>query len=363
MKLSRLDSRRALALLLAIASVLASACVKAGDAGVKVSALNADVVFGVKPVEETEAASPNTDLGSGNAAAGAVEGEGDIDLLPPQVVEPSRPKNFPRPSFENTTPVAEICPAARVDEFPEETAPLNVPADRQAEVGLYRWKRSGSISSPQGPIPVGDFEQRAIRNFVKEGADPANAARVRFNYDFVQAEPGSNNVVTSKIRVDTAAQSAQQESTLGPERVIVGEPERGVVLKSVRRTDSAGNRAGGDFNPSTGLLLLPLPIRTGEQFTSVAVDTQTQQTYRYEATVVKRDRVDACGKILEGWRVNGTRTTSGPNGTTEKYNTIIAPQFGGAILYEYQEGTTAKGVSYKFEFTIGQQKPDPFPPA
>ena len=104
--------------------------------------------------------------------------------------------------------------------------------------------------------------------------------------------------------------------------------------------------------PTTGLLLGPLPIRTGEMFTSVAVDPVTNQSFRYEAQLVKRDRVDACGEILDGWRVEGTLTVSGRTQSTVKLTTIVAPQLGMIPVYEKVEGP---GVN--LEYTLGQKVP------
>ena len=365
---SFLRSRRVLALT-AVTSILLGACVKQDDPGVSVTALNADIVFGVKPpaspgpantsLPDTTATPFEDPTGPTRAALGDDEDE-DLpsqDFGPPTTIK----KSFPRPSFEATTQTVNDCPPAALTAFPEETAPLNVPKDRYPVEGEYRWKRTGTYETPNALDPskpvvnnADGFEKRILQKLSKEGADPTAANRMRYSYEVVQPEVTTGLLATTRYRVDSLAQSAEFQNTLGPERASGGEPERGLVIKSVNRTDKNGDRVPGAqaFTPATGLLIGPLPVRTGEMFTSIAIDPVTNQTMRYEAQVVKRDRVDACGEILDGWRVEGTVTSSGDTDVEYKYSTILAPQLGMIPIYEKIE---AKGIN--LEYSIGQKVP------
>lgn len=358
------DRARVFALTVAV-SVVLGACVKSDGPGVSVTALNADIVFGVK-----EAAAAPVNVARPDATAGPVDEDagpsraaiGDDDELPSQDFGPPTTikKSFPRPSFEATTQTASDCPPAALNAFPEETAPLNVPKDRYPKEGEYRWKRTGTYETPNALDPAhpvvqnaDGFENRILQKLTKEAADPTSADRLRYTFEIVQPEVASGLIATTRYRVDTKAQSADVQNSLGPERASGGEPERGLSIKSINRTDSAGNRvSGGNFTPAAGLLIGPLPIRTGEMFTSIAVDPVTNQTLRYEAQLVKRDRVDACGEILDGWRVEGKLTTSGSRPSEVKYSVIVAPQLGMLPIYEKIEGA---GVN--LEYTIGQKVP------
>jgi hypothetical protein len=106
----------------------------------------------------------------------------------------------------------------------------------------------------------------------------------------------------------------------------------------------------------TGLLVLPLPVRTGEEFTSVAVDPRSRFTIRYDAMTVRRSRVDACGEIIEGWLVEGIQTTSA--GDARDYRIIVAPHLGAILLNESVSLENDSGT-YNLDFTIGQSQPDP----
>lgn len=359
------DRIHVLALTMALSFVL-GACVQPDKPGVSVTALNADIVFGVKDPAAPGPANtplPDTSAGpvldaSGPSRAAIDTDEDDLpsqDFGPPTTVK----KSFPRPNFESTTSNASDCPPAALNAFPEENAPLNVPKDRLPLEGEYRWKRTGTYETPNALDPskpvvnnADGFERRLIQKVTKEADDPVTKDRMRYTYEVVQPEVVSGFIATTRYRVDTAAQSAEFQNTLGPERASGGEPERGLVIKNVSRQDAGGNRGPG-FAPTTGLLIGPLPIRTGEQFTSVAVDPTTNQSMRYEAQLIARDRVDACGEIIDGWRVEGTLTSSGRTSQSSiKYTTIVAPQLGMIPIYEKIE---APGVN--LEYTIGQKVP------
>lgn len=356
------DRARILIVVVALAS---GACVRPGPPSLSVTTLNADLVFGVKPPAEPGPANTGAAGAAGTVATPATGGgedtfeEEDEELPSQDFGPPTTRRPVPRPSFESTTATVSDCPPAAQNAFPEETAPLNVPADRYPREGEYRWKRTGTYETPNALDPskpvvnnADGFETRVLQKLTKEGADPTAPARMRYSYEIVQPEAISGQIVTTRYRVDTAAVSREVENTLGPERVSGGEPERGLTIKNIGRTDGAGNRIGRGFAPTTGLLVGPLPIRTGEMFQSVAVDPVTNQSMRYEAQLVARDRVDACGEILDGWRVEGKLTSSGEGAQTFTYTLIVAPQLGMIPILERIQGP---GVD--LTYTIGQKIP------
>ena len=346
---------------LAALPLLAGACVQQDAPGVAIKPLNADIVFGVKPIAEEQATPANFSP----AATDTIDNSGtalrDVPDLPPQDFAPAPEKRIPDFGFsapKKSTTVVD-CPAAAVDEFPDESAPLNVPAGRLPEAGSYRWKRSGQLTAADGSTAeLSGFEQRRIQNVTPMAKDPTDATRIRYTYETVQPEIGSDADVVTQYLVDTAAPSREVNSPVSGDRASGGSPERGLVLKSIRRQTATGDALPGGFSPLTGLLLVPLPIRTGEAFTSVAVDPSTQQVYRYEAQVVQRDRADACGEILDGWRVDGLLTVTGDGGGERKLSIIASPQFGMRIINESVEGAIGDST-FKAVFTVGQRGPSP----
>lgn len=361
-----LRSHPASAAAVAMLAVLAGACVKQEAPGVAIRPLNADIVFGVTPIDEVQATPANftpepvtVDTGGSTAAIRDVR---DLpEDLPSQDFAPAPEKKVPDFGFSapKRATATTDCRTASVDEFPDEAAPLNVPAERRPEVGSYRFKRAGTLTAKDGTsTELMGFEQRSIRNVKALPADPTKRDRIRYTYETAQPEVGSDAKVITTYQVDTAATSNEVNSPVSGDRASGGEPERGLVLKSIRREDATGKALPGAFSPATGLLLVPLPIRQGEAFVSVAVDPATQQAYRYQATVVQRERVDACGEILDGWLVQGTLTVSGTQGGARKLDLIASPQFGMRIINEYIEGAVGD-TTFKATFTVGQRVPTP----
>jgi hypothetical protein len=82
-----------------------------------------------------------------------------------------------------------------------------------------------------------------------------------------------------------------------------------------------------------------------------------------QAKVVKRDRVDACGEVVDGWAVESTQTFSGTGQTAppRKYRYVIAPQLGGIIISEEIHTAGPQGNT-DVTLSLGQVKPAPLPP-
>ena len=346
-------------ILVALLSLLA-ACAEAGEAGVTVKSFDDDLVFGVK--ETPDAAPPNT-LGSEAVDAGLLSG--DVGL-PSQVFASSGPKRTLPPV---SRPRAQ-CEEADASDTPEEAAPLTVPSDRRPKVGSYRWKKTGTAQGPATgnvKLDIGGFEQRAIRD-VKELGPSTNSKSlgvpgaasepgVVFTYETVQPDI-NGNVVVSLFRVDTSPLGVYQDPPAGGDEIRAGGPERGVVLKSFKVLDREGNTLSS-FEPGNGLLLLPLPVLAGESFTASAIDTKTGNTASYQAKVEDRQLVDACGELIEAWRVKGTQTFSGDETITRNYELFVATGLGGIPVVEKIDQTT--GGELHLVSTIGQLTPDPLP--
>ena len=341
MSFSVSNPRRLLAVL-AVAGLVTAACGEPNEPTVRLQNVQADIVFG-------EIAPPNR-AAPANAAVGPL-GEADdfgevdefdfddrsgvLSRLPPRAA-----------------PV-EPCPPAALTEFPDQEASLNVQGI--PPVGLYRWVRAGE-QSLTAPIPlkvaVSGFEKRLVRDYKKE-SDTA------FTFETVQNEFGSGQIVVTRYRVKT--ESKQQR--VGATDVRVGEPDRGIAIISIERFDSKSGGALSTFTPTPPVLVLPLPIVPGEAFEGAGVDPTDGSTLRIQGSVRKRQQVDACGEVIDGWLVEGSRTFSGGFGQsagTQTYNYIVATQLGGHIIQEYVESKSAEG-SAKVTFRVGQEQPDPLP--
>jgi len=342
------DRRRYFAIIVALA-VVAAACVHPDAPKVAINKLEANLVFGVKP--DAPVVQPTAQATAQNVV--------DNSAL---LSEPAAIK-FDIP--QSTAPFFASLPTQVVSDCPD--APLSAAADVPADVningtppvGLYRWKRDGKLTSKTGVVTTAQrtFEKRIVRNYQK-------VSDTQFTYETVAPVPGSSLIAVSSYKVNTAAVS--KNANPGYDQIAtvpsVGDPERGVVLAKVDYQNSQG-QSQGTFVPTKGLLLLPLPVNTGEDYKSVAVDPKGQ-TIVLEATVVRRGRIDACGKLVDGWLVHGTETITGAPGSVPPkydYTFIIAPQYGGVLINEHVIADTADGGKVDLDFTQGQLGPDPLP--
>jgi len=374
------------------AMLLASACVQQGRPGVGVQKVAADIVFGVKPGVPLPPNLAPGEVGPGeattyvpgpaSAAAGAGAGpdapdDAEFDSGPGGTgrrLRPVTPLNPPR------TP----CPPAALTAFPAKEAGLKV--DGLPAVGQYRWKRTGTqtlANLPGVKLPVAGFEQRLVRNVVR-------VSDTEYTFETVQPELGGDVTTISTFKVRTGAVSqtvtppveadpnhppvsvplpAQVPGTRPaaprapvPETLSVGDPERGISLVRLQRVDAAGNSSELTFSP--GVLYLPLAIVPGEEWDAVGVDPRTGSVLEHRAKVVKRERVDACGDVVDGWAVEATQTFSGPgqvgSAPARSYRYIVAPQLGGVIISEEVHTTTAQGTT-DVTLSLGQLQPSPLP--
>ena len=336
------DVRRGRAVVLvALLGLVASACGEPAEPTVRLQNVQADIVFG----EIT----PPTPAAPANQASGPL-GQAD-DIIEVDEIE-FDDKGHLTGRFSPPSRPVEPCPPAELTEFPDKEASLNV--EGKPAAGLYRWVRSGEqqLTTPPIKIPVSGFEKRLIRAVEAE-------SDTTFTFETVQSEMGSGQIVVTRYRVKTVP--AQQR--VGPTDVRVGEPDRGIAIYEIERFDPKTAASISVFAPNPPVLVLPLPIVPGEAFEGVGVDPATGSSLRIQGSVRKRQQVDACGEVIDGWLVEGSRTTSGlspEDSATQVYHYIVATQLGGWITQEYLESQDTTG-SAKITFRTGQVVPDPLP--
>lgn len=324
----------------ALLGLVAAACGEPAEPTVRLQNVQADIVFG-----EIEPPPPPAPANFSSGVVGQAEEIVEVDEI-----------EFDDKGFLSRIPPRsappEPCPPAALTEFPDKEASLNVEG-KPAE-GLYRWVRSGEqmlTAAPTFKIPVAGFEKRLVRAVKSEGA-------TTFTFETVQSEMGTGQIVVTRFRVKT--QPTQQR--VGPTDVRVGEPDRGISIFEIERFDPKTGASISTFRPTPAVLILPLPIVPGEAFEGVGVDP-AGGSLRIAGSVRKRQQVDACGDVIDGWLVEGTRTTSGANPSDSKsqtYHYIVATQMGGSIIQEYLESQDTTG-SAKITFRTGQVVPDPLP--
>jgi hypothetical protein len=331
------SSPRRLLVVLALAGLVTAACGEQAEPTVRLQNVQADIVFG--EIEPPKPAAPaNTTVGPADfsedvAEVDEFEFDDKSDVLrriPPRAAAP------------------EPCPPAALTEFPDKEASLNV--EGTPAVGLYRWVRSGEqtvAAAPTLKLPIGGFEKRLVRGFKQESP-------TTFVFETVQNEFGGTQIVVTRYRV----KKAPTQQRVGPTDVRVGEPDRGISIYEIERFDSKTGASVSTSSYTPPVLVLPLPIVPGESFEGVGIDPADGSTLRIQGSIRKRQQVDACGEVIDGWLVEGSRTFSG--GAPQPYNYIVATQLGGHIIQEYLESTSTTGTS-KVTFRTGQKVPDPLP--
>jgi hypothetical protein len=351
-KLRRTDRGFRFAALVALSTVAAAGCVKAGDPEVAINKIEASLVFGVKPPAEPVQA-PVQEVAQ-QVAAETYE--------PPQLLT-----SFELPAA--TAPVFSTLPlngAKAPSDCP--TAPPTASADKVVEVnitgeppvGMFRWKREGKITAADGAeTPIGrSFERRFVRNHTK-------VSDTLYTFEMVAPVPGSDLVAVSTYRVNTAPQSTNVDPGYNQILTVptVGEPERGITLDKVEYQDRNGI-IESSFTPTVGLLMLPLPVISGESYESIAVDPKSGQTIIHEATVARRARIDACGELADGWLVDATQTVTEGAGSPPaqfKYSYIVGTQYGGILLNEHVQASDGGDGLVDLDYTQAQLEPDPLP--
>ena len=363
------SSRPKQAAALAVLVALSGACVQQDSPGVSIDRLQSDIVF--QAAAEAEEPAPEAVPNVSSAPVQPAFASSDVELeFPPEPPRSAAITTRPSPptvSFRAPS----TCPEAALNEFPEEPTPLNVPHEpepRLPKEGLYRWKKSGEIQSGVGPLAVTGFERRVIQGVelleedeqVEAGGNVVQRAGITFRFQMLQPDLRTGSPTRTTYVVKTNGESREQDlpvEELGSGAVTTGEPERGVVLEKIESLDSSTRNT---FEPQTGLLLLPLRVRPGEKFQSVAVDPRTGQTLSLDGIVKDPQRIDACGEIIEGWRVE-TVIQSSTSDAPIIYNYVIAPHFGAVLIAEEIERTTEEGAA-KLLFTLGQKDPSPVEP-
>lgn len=374
-----------------LAAVFLAGCVERDAPGVGIQKLAADIVFGVKPAADTPP--PNLDPGQAGVgdATTYVPEPGTVGGASPFGSDSdfaSGPGRGGGPRLPRVTPLAppkSSCPPAALTAFPAKEAGQaveGVPVE-----GQYRWKRAGTqtvANLPGVKLPISGFEQRLVRNVVK-------VSDTEYTFETVQPELGTNITTISTFKVKIGAVSRNVTPPVAPPdltrptlpvplpngvtppstpelpkapipgSVSAGDPERGISLMKLQRVDPAGNSSELMFSPA--VLYLPLDIVPGEEFNAVGIDPRSGSVLQNQAKVVKRERVDACGEVVDGWLVESTQTFSGAAQAAppRTYRYIIAPQLGGIIISEEIHTATPQGTT-DVTLSLAQLKPAPLPP-
>lgn len=332
---------------LVLAIVITAGCASEDPPGVDALVVQTDLAFGLAEADEPATPPPN--------------------VLAPLTPVASDEVAFTPPSLPPSEPVPE-CRTAGLTDFPEEPAARNVDTDRPA-TGEFRWVRAGEVRDARAgnvPINVDGFELRSVLEVVERAPDvdaTTGEERPSFEYVTEQDDLTTGSTVVRTWRVRTGAVTASPADLIVQPTVPdgssptarAGEPDRGLSL--VRQVTIAADGTETVFAPASPLLVLPLPVRPGETFSSTAVDPSTFQTMSFtNVTVGVPERVDACGEVIEGWPVSGQLQFVGPGGdaTTFAYHVVVATHLGGIVTAESITQGVEGGPGVNVSWRIGE---------
>lgn len=342
--------RRTTALLVG-ATFLGTACISQDDPSLTVQAMSTDVAFGVEVPEPAgePVAAPSQPLPA-TASDGGFEPPG---IRPRGDLGSSDFGSTPGLPPLPVTPQQE-CPSAPPTAAAEEPASENVL--RTPTEGVHRWKREGKqtiISAAGEPIEIaiGGFEKRIVRNVVE-------TSETSFTFEVVRPLLNRPAVSITTYEVETEPMQYQPGGVPVIDAPRGNEPEGGVTVQKIVIQEEDGTETS--FNPTVGLLYIGLPVVPSERFTSSAVDGRSGQSIVHDATVLGRDRIDACGDLVDGWRVQATQSRTDAAGEVS-FNYLVAPQLGGLVIREEIEQTDLEGNTIQVIYTLGQLEPDPLP--
>jgi hypothetical protein len=352
--------------------------------GVAIKPLKADIVFGVKEPEPAKPASFELPTAADNGDSGEL-------VLPPQPSEilngPAKPK-----TRVPLLRAADPCPPAKLNAFPALEATRSV--TNQPVPGVYKWKQSGAlvttVNGNKLTVPLSGFQQRVITNvspvtsvpnpLALDPTDPDSATKT-FTFDMIQKSEGGSKRTTYQVR--TGAVGVRREVGVEvprpappaipsqvpvtspttsappdlPDEVIAGDPERGLTIKKIEDLDLNGVPQR-TITFATGVQVLPLAVLPNEIFRSVGVDTTNQVTLVHEGVVKNRNRVDACGDIVDGWEITIDATFVDGEDTARTSETFfVATQYGAMPILE----SANFGENGNRIFNLAQLIPDPLP--
>lgn len=345
-------------------TLLLVACGGGGRQGVAMDQFPSDIVFGVPtPTAVTQAQAP-TPLTPDNALS--------LSLSEPS--GPGLPAATSPPLLSE--PPASDCPAAGLTSFPAAPAGTNVA--QLPLPGAYRWKQAGAITVNGRSEGLSGFQVRLLRrvNQVSDQTNPQDGQpNLVFTFQTVEPFDATGNSIVLTWQVMTDAPSRTQGFPLSPlyptpvpGSASVNDPEGGLVLKAIDYVDTHGNTVSGfaPFKPAVGVLYVPLPLQPGQQWTSTATDPTSQTQVQLSGTVGGgRERIDACGDVVDSWPVQATLTTtlataSGAQTQKQTDSFDFAPQLGGLVIAEAIGGDSAWGP-ISAAFSLGQLHPGPIP--
>jgi hypothetical protein len=338
--------------LLLCTAVLLTACGGSDQHSVVVRRIAADLAFGTPPPQTAAPVRP----ASAPSVSAALPAPDLTSVLPPAAVGPI---------IRHLPPAAGLlCPTAAADAYPAEAATADINVEPVPGVYFFRWSGAQqlSIAGFSSKVPVPPVTRRTLHG-VAAASDPTDSQSYTFEVD----DPLNSTVARYLVRPFAGSITNPVPQPQPPDV-----PRQGLsVAAGVYLTHLAFKLDGATFtfDSPLGVQLLQLPVGNGAQWTSSVADTSDNSSITLNGVVAGHDRVDACGTVVDSWRVTGTLALSAPSAPITISDSVgfdIATQYGGLVVEEdhsYSSGVAgAADVSgTRYSGHLGGLTPQPLP--
>jgi hypothetical protein len=299
--------------------------------GVGVRSINTNVGLGI----ELEAAAPAN----------------IVVQSPRRQLEQPKGSTIPPFDFELPKQVKRPCPLAGPFDFPDRET--GVEPTGRPKAGQYPWKLDGKVTTGFGVTPVDTFETRTISR-VQNDPNIADAFTFDVKQENLFDERQDRGSLTTRYQVvpKPAVRNEQVPNDVG----------KGLFLQSIEFVgkDTQGREQRTSFTPGSPLSMLAFPVKDGAAIDSRGSDASTLSTLRIVGTVKGKKQVDACGKRVDSWFVDGELTytyTDSKNGQTQElhsnYDYGVATQYGAMIVFEHVDAPKDE-PSVQLEARVGK---------
>lgn len=287
--------------LLAAVLMVAAGCAPQDDVHLSIRDLSSDVVYGDQSKPTPPAPAP----------AATIQPTFPSFIQPPAVV---------RPVTAPPTEPVDLCPTAQEGAFPLIAATPRVLAPPVPALYLYR--QTGTVTIAGEELTPPEVTTREVLNIVV-------AENGTFTFDVIEDQFVAKTTTTYLV---------DQRGSASSDGIFI-------THMLTESTDAEGEPLVEEFTPVPPVKIMPLPAAvSSNQFASAGTDALRGTSMAVRGTIAERSRVDACGTVLDAWRVELEGLITGParaQSFTSSYD--IATHYGGLILSDHLVLTGVQG--------------------
>ncbi|MHB8452475.1 MAG: hypothetical protein ACYDAQ_18780, partial [Mycobacteriales bacterium] len=332
--------RRVLLAVGLVAPVLSAACgLASGQPGVAVVQPQSNVNFGLPssspvPVSTTASTVYLTPLPGAPLGPAVPNAPAPASTVPP-LPNLSNQGGFTFGSTNGGGGGPAFCPGPSLSSQPPNAPGVNVVGEPKS--GYYLWQvlqqqkiNSITVDTSQ---KYADYQVTSVSPISSvPNPQPGQPATQTFTFDVVEPLAGGlTETVTYQVKQNAPSESVVAGNVGKSETV--SEPDAGVAIAREIIRNAHGTTVFS-FNPTTAVLILPLPVNVGAQFTGSGTDPTTGEALTVSGQVGKSGRVATCSGYVQAWQVVATVTATSGSGASTSYSGDfgVENQAGGLVV-------------------------------